>query len=140
MDGSEWIFDGTLAVYGDDFSSSIVGPPVPAMVERVKKWIEEGYEVRIFTARVSTDGTDARNQDVTLARAAIEAWSEANLGTVLPITNVKDYAMIELWDDRCVQVIPNTGRTIADELASERSALVGKAAVLEKDDNYYHGD
>ena len=24
--------------------------------------------------------------------------------------------MIELWDDRCIQVIPNTGRTIADEI------------------------
>ena len=30
----------------------------------------------------------------------------------LEITNAKDMDMIELWDDRCVQVIPNTGKPI----------------------------
>lgn len=45
-------FDGTLAV-------SIPGsehldndpPPIPLMVNRVKKWLSEGRDVRIFTAR-----------------------------------------------------------------------------------------
>jgi hypothetical protein len=30
----------------------------------------------------------------------------------LPITNCKDFAMVELYDDRCVQVEANTGRLI----------------------------
>jgi hypothetical protein len=28
---------------------------------------------------------------------------------VLPVTNVKTFDIIEIWDDRAVQVIPNTG-------------------------------
>ena len=30
----------------------------------------------------------------------------------LEITNAKDMDMIELWDDRCVQVIANTGNPV----------------------------
>lgn len=30
----------------------------------------------------------------------------------LEVTNVKDFAMLELWDDRCVQVLPNTGEQV----------------------------
>jgi len=30
----------------------------------------------------------------------------------LEVTNVKDFAMIELWDDRCKQVIINTGELV----------------------------
>jgi hypothetical protein len=110
-----WIgcdLDGVLADNSGPFDPTVVGPPIPEMVDRVKQWLADGYEVRIFTARVSSDGTDARNQDVMLSRAAIEAWCQENLGTVLPITNLKDYGMIELWDDRCVQVEPNTGKVV----------------------------
>jgi hypothetical protein len=28
----------------------------------------------------------------------------------LPVTNCKDLNMVELWDDRAVQVVPNTGQ------------------------------
>lgn len=113
MDG--WIgvdLDGTLVADGDSFDPSVVGPPIQAMVNRVKQWLEAGFDVRIFTARVSTDGTDARNQSVMLARAAIEAWCLANFEVVLPITNIKDYDMLELWDDRAVQVRHNTGEPV----------------------------
>jgi hypothetical protein len=34
--------------------------------------------------------------------------------------------MIEQWDDRAVQVVSNTGRTLADEHAAELSALRGR--------------
>ena len=30
----------------------------------------------------------------------------------LEITNVKDFYMIELWDDRVVQVVPNSGQRV----------------------------
>jgi hypothetical protein len=33
--------------------------------------------------------------------------------------------MIELWDDRAVQMVPNTGRTLAEEHEAELSALKG---------------
>ncbi len=56
-------------------------------------------EVRIFTARAG----------VPEQVEAVEEWCLLYLGLVLPVTNAKDFGMIELWDDRCVQVIPNTG-------------------------------
>ena len=28
------------------------------------------------------------------------------------VTNIKDFAMVELWDDRCIRVEPNTGRVM----------------------------
>jgi hypothetical protein len=40
---------------------------------------------------------------------AIGDWCEEHIGVRLPITCTKDYGMVELWDDRAVQVIPNTG-------------------------------
>lgn len=46
------------------------------------------------------------------AHYAIEKWCQMHIGGILPVTNVKDYAMVELWDDRAVQVIPNTGEPV----------------------------
>ena len=39
----------------------------------------------------------------------IQAWCLEHVGEVLPVTPAKDYDRVELWDDRAVQVIPNTG-------------------------------
>ncbi len=100
-----WIgvdLDGTLATYGTWQGPTHVGEPVGPMVDRVKRWLAEGRDVRIFTARVGV----RRGPDVV---AAIEDWCLEHLGRVLPITATKDYDMVELWDDRCVQVVPNTG-------------------------------
>jgi hypothetical protein len=109
-----WIgvdLDGTLAFYNGWKGETEIGPPVPRMVERVKGWLAEGKEVRIVTARVAHA---ARNLDGTLhdpsaVVRAIQAWCLEHIGQMLPVTNAKDFGMIELWDDRAVQVIPNTG-------------------------------
>ena len=55
--------------------------------------------MKIFTARCS----------VPEQLAPVAAWLEKHGLGGLEITNVKDFKMIELWDDRCVQVITNTG-------------------------------
>ena len=110
-----WIgvdLDGTLAVYDAWKGADHIGDPVPLMVSRVKQWLSQGIEVRIFTARVSHDGTPERVLDAVKARTAIEQWSRKFIGITLPVTNQKDYAMLELWDDRCVQVVPNTGEAV----------------------------
>jgi acyl carrier protein len=104
--------EGTLAEYGEWKGPAHIGDPVPAMAERVKRWLTEGREVRIFTARVFHDGTDGRRADAITARRAILAWLEKNGFPTMEITCVKDYAMLELWDDRAVQVIPNTGEPV----------------------------
>lgn len=107
--------DGTLAYYDGWKGAATIGSPVPAMVERVKAWLAAGKEVRIFTARVSHDGTVERLAEANAAREAIAAWSKQHLGASLEVTNVKDFGMVELWDDRCVQVIANTGIPIGDQ-------------------------
>jgi len=98
-----WIgvdLDGTLAHYDGWVSADYIGPPIPAMLTRVKKWLEAGQEVRIFTTRCG----------VPEQVAPVQAWLDRYGIGSCPITNVKDFAMIELWDDRCVRVIRNTGR------------------------------
>ena len=109
MSSRGWIgvdFDGTLAHYDGWRGDFEYGPPVPAMVERVKGWIQAGHLVKIFTARVS------EREGVPEIVDAIQDWLvDAGLPR-LEVTNVKDYAMIELWDDRAVQVIANTGEPV----------------------------
>lgn len=112
---SGWIgvdLDGTLAEYHGWSGENHIGDPIPAMVERVRLWLRQGRDVRIFTARVTElplnlDGTP---HDLAATRASIEQWCLQHLGRILPITNVKDFGLIELWDDRAIQVIANTGR------------------------------
>lgn len=106
-----WIgvdLDGTLAEYHGWINELHIGEPVPEMVERVKRWLDEGHEVRIFTARVSVDDERMRAQIVDL----IQRWAYRHTGYLLVVTNEKDFGMIELWDDRAVQVVPNTGKPV----------------------------
>jgi hypothetical protein len=125
-----WIgvdLDGTLAEYNGWVSEEHIGAPIGPMLTRVRQWIAEGKDVRIFTARV--DGGEVaiamgnqageRYRDVQRIRGFIENWCIAHVGCVLPITNKKDYGMIELWDDRCVQVVPNTGLTLMEALVKQ---------------------
>jgi len=44
----------------------------------------------------------------------IQDWCEEHLGKRLPVTNVKDFGMIQCYDDRAVQVEMNTGRIVGD--------------------------
>ena len=117
---SGWIgvdLDGTLAVYNDFVSETHIGRPIKPMCDRVRRWLAEGKEVRIFTARV--DGGEAaiaagnmhglKFMDKAKIISAIDKFCMDEFGQKLPVTNVKDYAMLELWDDLAVQVIPNTG-------------------------------
>lgn len=107
--GEPWIgvdLDGTLARWQDGQNPDYIGPPVVPMLRRVKRWIEEGKKVRIVTARVAEE-PGYRN---TLAeRHKIGNWLEMVGLPPLDITCRKDPSMIELWDDRAVQVVQNTG-------------------------------
>lgn len=106
---SGWIgvdLDGTLAEY-HGWNDGTIGDPVSAMVLQVRAWLASGREVRIFTARVAPMGRTS--EEVSEQREAIERWYEDHLGQRLTVTHEKDFAMIELWDDRAVRVIPNTG-------------------------------
>jgi hydroxymethylpyrimidine pyrophosphatase-like HAD family hydrolase len=107
-----WIgvdLDGTLTVYDDCLGTSQIGEPVLAMLERVKKWLQRGIDVKIFTARASFKNPN-RQKDIRV----IKAWCAKHIGIELEVTAEKDYGMIQLWDDRCVQVITNTGEVVAN--------------------------
>lgn len=110
-----WIgvdLDGTLAYYDKWRGPEHIGAPLPLMARRVAEWLEQGVRVKIFTARVSHDGSPDRVRDATDALAAIQRWCLRHFGQVLPVTCQKDFAMLELWDDRAVQVEHNTGRPV----------------------------
>jgi hypothetical protein len=54
-----WIgvdLDGTLAEYTVWKGPHHIGPPILVMLERVKRWLAAGVEVRIFTARAEDEG------------------------------------------------------------------------------------
>lgn len=105
--------DGTLARYDGWKGERHIGDPIPAMVEKVRSFLERGIEVRIFTARVSGD-----RQGITLEEniQLIQDWTEKHIGVRLLVTSVKDFGMIVLFDDRCVQVEKNTGIILGREL------------------------
>jgi len=98
--------DGTLVQYSGWSGPEDVGKVFPAMLDRIHNWEKHGFEVRIFTARAG----------ISEHKRVVEKWlREIGLGH-LRVTNVKDYAMIQQWDDRAVQVVPNTGKTLEEVL------------------------
>jgi hypothetical protein len=115
MSAFGWIgvdLDGTLAVYDGWKGPRHIGEPVPVMIERVKAWLAEGQEVRIFTARVFGLRQGIEPEET---KRIIEDWCLLHIGQVLKVTCEKDLGMIQLWDDRCVQVRINTGEAVTNE-------------------------
>ena len=121
-----WIgcdLDGTLAEYHHGQMSQhgigFIGKPVPEMLKRVMKWLEEGKEVRIMTARAA----------IPSEVESTKAWCRQHIGRELPVTDRKDFSMIELWDDRAVHVQMNTGRVISGtppEWVNAETTIYGK--------------
>lgn len=144
--------DGTLAHYGDKaLPWNVVGPPIPRMVQRVKEWIALDKTVRIVTARVFPYIHDIPGALVTWPSGqeveemsqrclvtgerftirqmlqVIRDYTEEHVGKALEATCAKDYRMLQLWDDRAIQVIANTGMTLSGEDAAIATATEGKA-------------
>lgn len=100
----DWIgvdLDGTLAYYDQWRGEEHIGEPIPMMVARIKDWLSVGTTVKIFTARWNNGENQIK---------IIQDWLEQKCGLPrLEVTATKDFSMITLWDDRCVQVEENTG-------------------------------
>jgi len=94
--------DGTLALYTSFISEKHIGLPVEAMLDRVKKWIAEGKNVKIFTARAYSE----------MAKSYIEDWLIENGIGGLEITNIKGPDGYEFWDDRAIAIEKNTGKIL----------------------------
>lgn len=103
-----WIgfdLDGTLAEYTHWQGIEHIGAPIKPMVEHLKKYLDNGYVVKIMTARANEPE----------AIPYIIEWCTEHIGTALPITTQKDYGMIRLYDDRAVAVEHNTGKFFSFE-------------------------
>ncbi len=95
--------DGTLAIWDNRSSLDRIGPPIQAMLSYVQRMADNGGRVKIFTARAGDPDQIPK----------IEKWLVKNGLPGLEITNVKDYDMERLYDDRAVQVEQNTGRILS---------------------------
>jgi len=128
--GSPWIgvdLDGTLARDLGSGRGDEIGSPIEPMLMRVKRWIAEGRTVKIFTARASSPRQVA----------AVKEWL-AGVGLPdLEVTNVKDQRMIELWDDRCVQVTTNLGEPIGAKLKLHRHRQPTRMARPEESSGFF---
>ncbi len=110
-EGTAWVgfdLDGSIAHYDRWHGHTHIGKPIPAAIKKIKAYLAQGYRVKIVTARMSVP-----EQAEEMARL-IAAWTLKHVGVALEATCSKDYNMIRLYDDRCVQLVPNTGLTLAE--------------------------
>lgn len=135
VEGKGWYgfdLDGTLAKYDKWEGIDHIGEPVKPMVDLIRKMHDEGKVVKILTARVAPcrleDGTigeqftwltPAPSSDPAAKYTAtqyIQDWCEevAQLGFIPEIVYQKDHLMLELYDDRVKQVVPNEGLLVED--------------------------
>ena len=104
----EWIgigLDGTLAFYDEWRGVDHIGEPIQPMIDFLKTLLSEGKKVKIFTARVEN----------VESRVYIREWLQNSGIEELEITNKKDFGMIMLYDDRCTQVITNSGEIVKNK-------------------------
>lgn len=122
--------DGTLAIHmGKDSWKGYdhIGEPIPAMITKVKTYLQHGITVKIFTARHAMHNTivDAEGNAMSLeeiegqrtkhpvsyidAVTPIKAWCKEHIGQELEVTSVKDPGCVLILDDRALQVERNTG-------------------------------
>jgi len=104
-----WIgvdLDGTLAKYGT--YTKYPGDPIPMMINRVRRWVNQGREVRIVTARVAPLHKD-RVEQLTI----VHNWVKEHIGHPLEVIANKDPNMKVLWDDRVIQVEQDSGKRVA---------------------------
>lgn len=102
MSKDGWIgidLDGTLAYYDGWKGCAHIGDPVPTVLAFVKRLIAEGETVKIFTARAC----------IPEQVPPIKEWLARHGLAGVEVTNVKDFKMRWLFDDRATGVLSNAG-------------------------------
>lgn len=145
--GEGWIgfdLDGTLAKYDGWKGIDHIGEPVKPMVDLIKRMHDEGKVVKIMTARVApkekpevkpnpyyghvpgyirAEASECKRlygYEQWPAKMFIVDWCFRNLGFAPEIVYQKDHLMLELYDDRVKQVVPNEGWLVEDIAMSKR--------------------
>jgi hypothetical protein len=124
-------FDATLFEYHEWVKWDSFGKIIPVMRDRVLAYLESGTNVRIVTARIGLpqyihpySGPIYNWQKNSVCKVSGEMFSDEMMIRAMQAHMVdnglpplwvqcfKDYNMIRLYDDRAVQVEPNTGRRV----------------------------
>lgn len=111
--GPPWIgvdFDGTLAEHPKgEFKKKDLKPIAP-MVSRVKRWMKDGKDVHILTARVSPESFSKKK--VKKQRKVIRKWCKKHLGRKLPVTSEKNQALSAIYDNIAYHVVKDKGHVV----------------------------
>lgn len=113
-------FDSTLVEHesGGDLT---IGKPIKPMVEQVKQWVAKGYDITIFTARVSKwfKSGEVRPESFKQKQRELicQFLVENELQCMFPvlITADKSPRFTHFVDDKAVKVIPNKGIIITTD-------------------------
>ena len=81
------------------------------MRDRIWRYLREGKQVKIFTARAAHGSAEIRK---------VKDWLFENGLPPLEVTNVKDPGMELLLDDKAQRVEENTGKLIEEEMEGQR--------------------
>lgn len=111
-------FDKTLAYYyGGKKGISSVGKPIPRMVERLRVWLDKGYLVSIFTARVAPAGKSGLRSEAFIKNQTHMIWDFLERAGLpkLPVTAIKYPHFTHFFDDKAASVTENTGTLAEDQ-------------------------
>lgn len=155
VEGKGWYgfdLDGTLAKYDGWRGIDHIGEPVKPMVELIRRMHDEGKVVKIMTARVApkekpeTKPNPYRTGNWCIQEPDVQTWALKGewtplefiqewcyrvLGFVPEIVYQKDALMLELYDDRVKQVVPNEGWLVEDIAMSKRQRI--ETTVVERE-------
>jgi len=99
--------DKTTATYDTWKGPEHIGEPIPLMQVRIAAWFANGDAVDVFTARMHPSHGD---EETAAAEVAIRAWYMKVFGQEpREVTCEKNPKWDDIWDDKTVQVVPNTG-------------------------------
>jgi len=106
--------DRTLAFYE---GGGPIGKVVPDMINNINTWLNKGYKISIFTARLSRfnkDGTRRFSQDIERNAQTIRKLLNDNGLPPFEITSDKRPYFTHFVDDKAVAVEPNQGNILFD--------------------------
>ena len=98
--------DKTIAFYEGHWKATKVGEPILPMVERVKEWLNKGYRVTIFTARLDREeGSEDYEKQINMITEFLKRAGLPNL----PKTATKLREFTHFIDDRAWNCEANKG-------------------------------
>jgi hypothetical protein len=131
-----WGFDIDKTAFVDEGGTrgGVIGEPIQGIIRRIKYFLRTGRNVCIVTARVHPSEPDAAAQRL-LIQDTLDATLGKEMAIRIPIRCDKDRHMIDLYDDRAKQVIPNRGVLVQNEL---RRAVEGLMVIARGDGDAGH--